>query len=411
MSKYKGKNDNRTARKQYGYRAKYSSEAFKGTSRKPGQRHHESVNDFNFSERVYYGRIDADDDPVIPNTKHLITVAGAAKPPKLDLVMPFVKEMFTGLRSHFDRAITIGNIPGDDPYLSDVTIYGSYINPLDMYNQHIVELIDVYNKQYLIIPNKAGEVMEFNKYVEHFLRYCKILGRGFPVTLSSFQKSKKSNVFTNAITLSIADLDCSVDELKEEFFLEKPCVQFYLDVAKQYGFHVSKNAPWILIADLGSSATIAYLKKHGSSNARQAFDKYYTKTYLLDINLLSKALQIGYNNYVSFRQYEKEFEVCKNKTKGRNNYRSTINNNILLSKYNMTYWIPIYNKIRNWEEDFPYNQAEEKRIQEKALSFQKLLDNKRSMRYINEQYRVKHKFAHGGISWWAKRIRDRSEEK
>ena len=406
MPKYKGKNSNRTARKQYGYRAKYASEAliYEGDR-------HESVNDFNFSERVYYGRIDADDDPVIPLIKSLKPVAGTAKPPKMDLTLPFVKEMFTGLRGHFDRAVTMGNIPGDDPYLSAVTVHASYENPLDLYSDHLTEMIDVYSKEYLTIPKNAEQVMEFNKYVEHFLRYCKILGRNFPITLTAFQKSKKSNIFTNAITLSIADLDCSVDELKEQFFLEKPCVQFYLNVAKQYGFHVNKNAPWILIADLGSSATALYLKKQGLVGARQTFKRYYIKTYLLDINLLSKALQNGYNEFVKFRQFEKEFEICKDKTKGRRNYRYIIDNNTLLNKYNMTYWIPIYNKIRNWEEDFLYNEAEEKRIQEKALSFQKLLDNNRSMRYINEQYRVKHKFAHGGISWWAKRTRDRSEEK
>ena len=102
-------------------------------------------------------------------------------------------------------------------------------------------------------------------------------------------------------------------ELKEEFFIDKPCVQFYLRVAKEYGFHVSKNAPWILIADLNSSATILYLEKYGLSSPRQTFSKYFIKTYLLDINLLSKALQNGYNDFVKFRKFEKEFEEEKEK--------------------------------------------------------------------------------------------------
>ncbi len=406
MAKYKGKNNNRTVRKQYGYRAKYATEAFKYD----GVRH-ESVNDFNFSERVYYGRIDADDDPVIALPSSLAAVPANEETPKMHMLLPFVKDMFTGMRSHFDRAVTIGNIPEDDPYLSNIKLYNSFEDPLSLYNTHINELIEVFNKSYLIQPQYAAEVMDFNKYVEHFYRYSQILGRDHPVTLSYFQKSKKSNTFTSAIAISIADLDCSIDELKEEFFIDKPCVQFYLRVAKEYGFHVSKNAPWILIADLNSSATILYLEKYGLSSPRQTFSKYFIKTYLLDINLLSKALQNGYNDFVRFRQFEKEFELCNNNIKGKRNYRYNINNNDLLNNYNMDYWIPIYIKIRNWEEDSPYNEAERKRMQEKALSFKKLLDNKRAMRYINEQFRIKHKFAHGGISWWAKRHRDRSEEK
>jgi len=35
---------------------------------------------------------------------------------------------------------------------------------------------------------------------------------------------------------------------------------------------VSKNAPWILIADLNSSATILYLEKYGLSSPRQTFN-------------------------------------------------------------------------------------------------------------------------------------------
>ena len=408
MTKYRGKNDDISTRRMASNRAKYATKSFKEKSNE----RHVSVSDFNFSERVYYGRIDDEDDVVIPNNKKLVRLGGSPMAAMdMKLVTPIVRDMFTHLQGKFEQASLLGHVPEDDPFLAKVEVYAAYEDPMALWDKHITELITVFNDDYLAIDKYAKEVMNFDSYVKHFMKYVKILGRDFPITLTAFHKSKKSTIFGNAITISIAPLDCSDDKVKEEHFLNKECLDFYLNTAKQYGFHVTKNAPWILVADLASVSTEIYLRDNSVSNIKDFFKRNYIKTYTLDINLISRKLQKGYNDFVDIRLFEKKFNVCNKYTNSERVYRYKITNDILNNKYNISYWMPIYIETRNWEEDGLYTPQEVQRMKEKSFSFLNLLDKDRAMRYINEQYRVKHKFAHGGMAYWYKRFKERSEEK
>tara|TARA_Y100000593_G_scaffold93044_1_gene186515 strand:+ start:1023 stop:2243 length:1221 start_codon:yes stop_codon:yes gene_type:complete len=406
MTKYKGKNKIKKVKNTLGWRAKYASEAFKS-----GGERHVSVTDFNFSERVYYGRIDTDDDPVIPAVNSMRPIVSDAKPGELKYVLPFVVDMFNGFKSKFKQATLLGQIPSEDPYLSDVVVHYAYEDPLQLYSEHVAGIVEGFNNEYLKILDNARQVMTFADYNKHFLRFLKIIGREFPLSLTAFQKSQKSGLYTNGITISIADLDCGDDSLKEEFFLDKGCINFYLNAAKQYGFSVMKNAPWILVADLNSVSTQLYIEKMGLSNIVDIFNKLYIKTYTLDINYINNILINGYNAFINNRKYEKDFSICKNYTSATNIYKETLTSSILEEKYNSTYWLPFYVELRNLEEDNVYTEPEVYRIKQKAISFNKLLDKDRSIRYINEQFRVKHKYAEGGIAHYVKKLKQRSEEK
>jgi len=400
VTKYKGKNKNKSIKNQTIFRAKYLVSALKG---------HDSITNFNFSERNYYGRVDLDDDPVIPKEGSLVPLASDALPGEIKMVLPFVRDMFQDFRSKFQQAMRIGKLPLDDPCLSDIVAHKAYQNPVRIYNLYIAEVVESYNNEYLSIIDNARKVMNFNDYVKHFIRFIKILGKNFPVTLTAFQKSQRSNVFTDGLTINIANLDCSDDELKEAFFVNNFCINFFLNAAKQYGFAVTKNAPWILVADLASVSTQLYLKKYNLPTVRKIFDNYYTKTYTLDLTLLPSILQRGYNSFCDVRKYEKDFIICKKYTNANNVYRQKVNNSTLNIKYNLNYWLPIYINIRNYEEKMTYTEPEIFRMIQKALSFQNLLDDKRAIRYVNEQFRVKHKFAEGGVAYYAERFKKRRE--
>ena len=407
MAKFKGKNDNETTRRQLGNRIKYHTQAFKDTGEGTGE--HASVTNFNFSERVYYGRIDLDDDPVIPIPNKLVPLGTQGPGAEMKMVLPFVKDMMSQFKTKIDQSILFGKIKETDQIFANLKYIKAYEDPMIKYNKHIVEIIDAFNVEYLTILKNSKEVLDFDNYLKHFFLFAKILGDEYPLTLTRFQKTQRSSIFSNAITISIADLDCSNDEDKAVAIIENSSFNFYLNVAKQYGFAVTKNAPWILVADLGSAYTTTYLKKYGLSSTREIFRNYYTKTYTLDLNILVKALQRGFNAFVNSRTFERTFITHKNRIKIKRQFRSYINDNTLINNYNYEYWIPLYIDIRNYEEQYPYNEAEITRVKEKAISFQKFLGNKRSLRYINEQFRIKHKFAEGGIPYYAKRFKKRKE--
>ena len=171
------------------------------------------------------------DDVVVPLPSAMVPLGSDVLVGELKLVLPFVRDMYAHFRGKFDQAALLGDIPDSDPFLSDITAHKTFEDPLGLYENHITDFIDTYNQQYLAIPKYGNQVVDFHTYVKHFIRFFKILGKNHPVTLTAFQKSNKSNVFTNGISISISNLDCSDDALKEEFFLDKKCLNFYLNVA------------------------------------------------------------------------------------------------------------------------------------------------------------------------------------
>jgi hypothetical protein len=400
-----GKNDNKTVRSQAIHRARYASECFKRNGIK-----HKAVKEFNFSEFVQYGRIDLDDDPVIPKSSKLKPIEPPAKKADMHFVVEIVKKRFKIFKRRFDQAVLVGQIASDDPFLSAMKIHKGYANPVVLYKDFVAGIMETFNGEYLGLMENRKQVMNFTDYVDHFLRFIEILGQDFPVTLTGFQKSKNSNIFTSGLAISIADLDASVDQLKETFFELNPCIDFYLNLAQQHGFSVVQNAPWILVLDLDHPTVRKEILVPADNVVANIFKRNYSKTYIQDINLLSDIIRKSYNSWVTNFPYKKDINICKKNISVKNIYRERLSSKVFNNKYNISYWIPQYIKIRNFEESYPYTDPEIFRMTEKAFSFQKLLDNNNAMRYINEQYRVKYKLAHGGLLFYHKWAQQRKTE-
>ena len=163
-SKFKGKNSNDTVRGQAINRAKYLSEAFE-RNEETGKIH-ESITDFNFSERVYYGRIDADMNVVIPLPDKMTTTP-SGKFGERAVMLSIIKDMFEDFRSKFLAAGRVGNIPSDDPWLSQIKIYKSHESAVSLYETYLKEMLETFNLSYLTIPQNQNDVMNFDDYMVH----------------------------------------------------------------------------------------------------------------------------------------------------------------------------------------------------------------------------------------------------
>ena len=203
-------------------------------------------------------------------------------------------------------------------------------------------------------------------------------------------------------------MDCSIDAHKEEFLLDKNCVQFYLQACKQFGFNASKQCPWVIVADILGAASKTYFANHGAGSTRAVFQNFYIKTYILDLDLLRPIIRKSYGEFVKENRLLKEIKVCRSnhdKLVYKNIFRTPINKREYNIEYDQYYWIPHYIQIRNMEDEFPYNEAGLVRITQKASEFEKLLDTSSAMSYINEQFRKKYKYAHGSYFYYAGRIK------
>lgn len=406
MAKYKGKNDNRTAISQMHWRAKYKTEAFANSSYDATDVH-ESIVDFNLSEMRYYGKIDDEGDPVVIRSTALVSLETPGSGETINLVARPLDRMFTHFRNKFAQAATLQKISEEDPYLANPEAHIAFNDPVREYKIYLSGIMDAFNTVWLADLERADQVRNIKDYIDQFMLYAETMKSEFPITLTGWRKSKQSSIFSTGIAISISDLDCSVDSDVEDFLLNKNCVLFYYQACKQYGFSVTEKCPWLLVADLASPATARYYAEYGYGGVRDFFTKNYRKTYQLDVQLLRPIIRSSYIDYINNNKFIKDIRICDNnveKSINKNIYRKEITKRRYNKRFDEYFWIPRYVRIRNIEDEHPYDEPSLVRIIQKASEFEKLLDTDAAMGYINERFREKYRYAHGGYWYWSKRL-------
>lgn len=372
MSDFKGKNKTKSTEVLFNQRAHYKTKAFQDMQENISK----NIKDFNFVERAQYGRVDTAFNTVYPNRSDLKRLKNPDKQARIYSCQNFVADAFERFVAKMKQAVVFGNCPKDHPYLTEIKVYGAYQDPYGLYNEYMEDLLDSFVDQ---INEKT--ILTFDDWTNQFLFFCKRNGAKFPITFSGFQRTDKSNIFTSGLAISISDLKADDDTKKQEFFLDYPAIDFYINAAKQYGFYIDSDMPWVLVADLNSPAMSLYTKKYDLSTVNQIFSENYTLCYEEDIRLLRSLLETSYNEFIYANPYNTELDTSKCKTKININNKKIINNNI-----NNKYYINIYIQLRNIEEYNILTVADIQRLKEKAIFFEKKLDMSRSISYINNQF-------------------------
>jgi len=371
-NKYKATNKEESTIALTRQRANYRLQAFKAELGEMP----ENVVMFNFAERTQYGRIDENINTIYPLDKHMKMLPNDEE---VLFVLDFLVEPFRLLQRKMKQATMMGQIP-NDPILSRIKPIRAYEDPQGLYLSFVEEYLSIFNDS----VDKA-KITNYNSWVNQFLQWTKGNGSQFPLTFSNFHRTKLSNVFTSGLAIAIADFESDKDPLKEELFLNNKVLEFYLNAAKQYGFSVSKDTPWLLVADLNSPALTVYLDKLNLSSINSIFSQKYSLCYNKDINLLKRTLELGFKDYIAINPYKKEFKLnkCNNIIYNNIIYNNNINNNI----YNNSFYNKLYITMRNLEEYSAYTSAELDRIQQKSEIFEIKLDKSKAIGYTNEQFR------------------------
>ena len=403
MARFNGSNDTKSTRTLIQQRAKYKTQAHPentGTGKK-------QIRDFNFAEYTMYGQIDTNGNPVALDSQYLRGVNYSQDAGRTISLVDFVTDMFKEFQNYFDTACRLKTIYLGDPYLSVINPVRGYESPRKSYNEYIYEQMLVFNEIYIKERRLQDKILTLEDYISHFLPFAERLGENFPLTMTGWQRSRNSNIFTSGFAIDIAGLDASEDIQKEQAFMNSPNYEFYLNAAMQTGFSVSKNSPWILVADLASPATIIYLKNYDLSSPNQIFSSRYIQTTSLDIDLLVNSLIEGYNIFVENNPYYKKITSCTNKTLSEIIYRNTTNIDIFNNTININILLSLYIDLRNIEERKPYKDSDIDRIKKNAYFYQKSIDTDSSMGYINKQYQSIYITKSGGLNDIRNRLKER----
>ena len=394
MSKYKAKNKFKKVRELAIERAKYRTGAFLDELGFVPK----NVYNFNFLDKTLYGRINSEYAAIYPRESKLTLVSQDGQS---YFVLDFVNQQLEMFKNKIKQSVSFGKIPQDDPFLSKITIHRGYEDPINLYKTYVSSHIAYFNT---IVD--ANKILNYDQWIREFLKFQRANGHRFPTTFSSFQNSNRSTIFSSGLAVSIANLDCSDDTQKSDFFLENRLLEYYTKVAMQYGFYVNKTCPWILVSDLESPSTTLYRQNLGLSTLQSTFSERFNKCYDRDVLFLQDVLENGYSLFVGNNPLIKNIKAKCNKTVKDITYRDyNINNN----KYNNIFYINLYITLKNIEENNYLDEAEEARVKKKATFFAKKLDNSRALDYINVQFQDSYKTKSGTLNDYLNKRKKASE--
>ena len=199
------------------------------------------------------------------------------------------------------------------------------------------------------------------------------------------------------MALDIGGLSFSDDAQKKTRMFDSPAFKYYLNLAKQYGFHVNLQNPGVLITDVASPVTIEYRKRLILPTVASIFEKQYEKTIFKDLELLENLLLETYNDYVSINPYNTYYKTCNDKT------IASINN--IKNKNSIEYnkLLILYINMKNFFEDSPFDSAQLGLIRNTAVRLAKH-DKNKSLIYVEDQFRKLYNQKDGSLTYFEKRV-------
>lgn len=389
MAKFRGKNSIKSVRRLAGARVTYNQEAFADDL--------PQVVDFNFAEKTLYGRVNRQLTPVVPKKESIVPLSVQNGDGPAILLINFVADQFYDFEAHFASACRLQVLPNDDPLFSALQAKRGYEDPLTLYDNYSDNIMGLYANKFLNKYEK--EINNFNDYLFYFPYFMDIMRDIFPVTYSGFQRSNQSSIFTSGLAIDIAGVSFGNDVAKEALILNSPAFEFYVNLAKQYGFSINKRNPGVLVCDLQSPATAPYRAIYRTTTIDKVFTQHYSKTLYQDLELLISLMVEGYNSFVTTHPLKRTFTSCGDNLISHLLKREYININSIY--YNNI--IETYINIRNIEERKPFNNVRIKDITKNALEMRKRSET-RMLDYIDGQFRNQYNQKNGSLTYWKKKL-------
>ena len=268
-----------------------------------------------------YGRVNMDNE-IITLRESTLSPLKATKNNAAMFAPNFIADAFGDLVDKLDACMKEGKIVPRGPFANLEVVRGwSSVN--QEYDRFMKDQIfSVFVEQFLIFSKQNERIKGFSGFLEVFGGFSKHLGKLLPLTRTGFVESTYCTPYTTGLVIDIGRGDYSDDFEKSATYINDPNFLFFADTAKQFGFFVDRNAPWRLIANLGSAAMQRYAAKSGIvltdnilENIAIIQDSMYKITSPVDMNILAAYLKDMYNAYVErnpylFEQIMKEDHKC-----------------------------------------------------------------------------------------------------
>ena len=207
-------------------------------------------------DKPFYGRIDEQGDVI-----HISKDTFAAQE-KVVLIsdgvyaVDFVAIAFERMKRRIDNIIAMGSELGG-PSIALESIFKSFkpkkgFQSVDeLYDVYMEEYFNTFSNRYLRATSRDKQVKDFSDFLFFFIKFVDRHASEMPITKTGFIKSNFCSPMVSGLMIETS-FDSHNDDEQKGNYIDDLSFTFYHSLAKQYGFYVDKNAPWRLVANLGS---------------------------------------------------------------------------------------------------------------------------------------------------------------
>ena len=352
------------------------------------------IRDFWEADSSYYGRIDLEQNFVIPRNEKLRTIPSTQN--KTLYVLDFVSDAFRDLKRTADAKVSDGCVPLDNRdgsselYIGPFEPQAAFKDLTQHYNTNLKSYYKIYKSSFLTEQGNFKNVLTFEDFIHTFFDFMKSLPRnGYPLLPSGLLASGYSSVMNSGLAIDISPLDAGDDTVKEDDFIENPRMNFYRNIAREYGFYIDKNVPWRLIANLGSPLMQEYIVKRfpGYVDTQTLFSEYYTRSTFSDMESLKGAMLIFYNRLAAQRRREVVTSFINGCKVTNIRIRESITREQMEQLYGNDFWIKNYIIFRSISSPLVYSKASLSKMTKNSIDLEKAFDLRKAIEYIDYKFR------------------------
>ena len=336
------------------------------------------IKEFLSDEKMFYGRIDTQNNSVFPRQEALKQVGSKDRQV---FAHNFVADAFTDLEERIQSFLRSGFIKRSESPFAPLTCEKGYVDPISKHSSRMNTLAEHFVSTFL--SDKMTQISDFSTFIPLFRQYLLANAPVNPITRSSYLISRNVSILSSGLAIEVYDGDYSDDAIKRDLFYTNKNFAPFRNAAYQHGFMIDKHIPWRLVADLNSPNMRPYVSKYYiGTPSLSVFTTGFDRTYESDIEALIQLSVLFYNTFAA-RFPISQTSKCSEPVTIR---RSTTSIDDVVASTPSTTWLSLYTELRNLEIGMGYDENDMTYIVENAYDLLNKVDIASATGYINSKF-------------------------
>lgn len=278
----------------------------------------------------------------------------------------FVAHAFNDMKKYFIDAVAKGQMGSNIGTIDGLNPKRAWTSSLSAFEDHMVMMRNLFISEYLV-PNEK-HVNNIYDTITQYKRFVRAHAKDFPMTFGNFIVSNLCPIQSTGLIIELQEFKHG-DDIENLKIIDSYLFNKFTSIANRYGFYINKNAPYSLVANLGSTPMKNYMKFYDIESPNNYFREYCYPAYRLDMQKMKEFIYESHKEFVLARPFRRETAVSKRglrkKTKVRNFLTAESMNTIM----SMDDWYRMCIYVKSEELGITVHPTEVNRLMEKVSYF------------------------------------------